>query len=42
MLLPDKSLTDEQNILALAKVLQSLREEDDVDLLISTIIFKDI
>jgi len=39
MLLPDKSLTDEQNILALAKVLQSLREEDDVDLLISTIIF---
>ncbi|GAX38488.1 sensor histidine kinase [Nodularia sp. NIES-3585] len=35
---PQKSLTDEQQILALCSVLQSLREEDDVDVLISTTI----
>ncbi|HYW18760.1 MAG TPA: sensor histidine kinase [Nodularia sp. (in: cyanobacteria)] len=35
---PQKSLTDEQQILALCSVLQSLREEDDVDVLISSTI----
>ncbi|TVP59188.1 MAG: GAF domain-containing protein [Nodularia sp. (in: Bacteria)] len=35
---PQKSLTDEQQILALCSVLKSLREEDNVDVLISTTI----
>ncbi|MDB9372226.1 sensor histidine kinase [Nodularia sphaerocarpa] len=35
---PQKSLRDEQQILALCSVLQSLREEDDVDVLISSTI----
>ncbi|MBE9199802.1 MULTISPECIES: GAF domain-containing protein [unclassified Nodularia (in: cyanobacteria)] len=35
---PQKSLSDEQQILALCRVLQSLREEDDVDVLIATTI----
>lgn len=35
---PQKSFTDEQQILALCNVLQRLREEDNVDVLISTTI----
>ncbi|MDP5337248.1 MAG: hypothetical protein NWQ28_01550, partial [Nodularia sp. (in: cyanobacteria)] len=35
---PQKSSPDEQQILALCRVLQSLREEDDVDVLIATTI----
>ncbi|MEA5514614.1 sensor histidine kinase [Nodularia sp. UHCC 0506] len=35
---PQKSLTDEQQIIALCSILQTLREEDDVDVLISSTI----
>ncbi|WP_414552120.1 GAF domain-containing protein [Anabaena sp. CCY 0017] len=35
---PQKSLTDEQQILALCSILQTLREEDDVDVLIASTI----